>query len=130
MAACCLPQPVVGAAGNELSINLDLGKGKVVKREQRGPFRREIVNRNGDVAETELSRHGLRQVWVADDVGGINLNDKPFECRMIRHLAAQFSDRFRVLKKREWQVDGDLDTSVLGNEAPPVLNCPANYEIR
>ena len=38
LAAHRLPQPVVGTAGDQLSINLDLDEGKVVKRKQRRPF--------------------------------------------------------------------------------------------
>ena len=44
LAAYCLLQPVVGAAGDELSIDLDLDKGKVVKSNQRWPIRSKIID--------------------------------------------------------------------------------------
>ena len=66
LAAYRLFQPVVGAAGDELSIDLDLDEGKVVKPNQRRPFRSEIVNRNGDVAEPKLSGDSCHQVQVSE----------------------------------------------------------------
>ena len=44
LAAYFLLQPVVGAAGDELSIDRDLDKGKVVKSNQRWPIRSKIID--------------------------------------------------------------------------------------
>ena len=66
LAAHHLPQPVVGAVGDKLSIDLfDLDEGKVMKFERQRPFRSKIVDRDSDVAEPKLSGDMLRQVQVA-----------------------------------------------------------------
>src|SRR5271170_859742 len=49
-----LLQAIGRAAGDELSVDLDLGEGKVVEPGELGPFRAEIVDGDGDVVEPKL----------------------------------------------------------------------------
>jgi hypothetical protein len=46
-----LLQAVGRAAGDELSVDLDLGEGKVVKPGELGPVRAEIIDRDGNIVE-------------------------------------------------------------------------------
>jgi hypothetical protein len=51
-------QAVVGATSNELAVDFDLNKRKVIQPNKRETFRTKIVNRNSDIAEPNLSGDG------------------------------------------------------------------------
>ena len=68
--ACGPFQAIVGAARNELTIDLDLDKREVVEPDKRETFRPEIVDRNGDVAEANLSCDRSGQVQIGKEIGG------------------------------------------------------------
>jgi len=75
--ACGPFQAIVGAAGNELTVDLDFDKREVVQADKRETFRPEIVDRNGDVAESNLSCDRSRQVQIGNEIRGADFDDQP-----------------------------------------------------
>ena len=66
--ACGTFQAIIRAACNELTVDLDFDKREVVQPHKRETFRSEIVNRNGDVAEPNLSCDGSCQVQIGNEI--------------------------------------------------------------
>src|SRR5271154_1819450 len=61
-ATCRLFQPVFDAAGDEFPFDLDFYEGKIIKANQRRPFRANIVNCYADIAEPKPSSERSRQI--------------------------------------------------------------------
>src|SRR5271169_639710 len=99
---------VIRTTGDELSIDLDLSEGKVVKAAAQGPFRPEIVDRNGDIVEPKLPCDIFHEIQVANDVDAVDFDDHPVERRVIWDLSAKGLHRFWILKEGDWQVNCDL----------------------
>ena len=54
-AAHRLLQPVVGAAGDESSIDFDFDKGEIVEVQERRPVRTEIIDGDADIVQLKLA---------------------------------------------------------------------------
>ena len=106
--ACGSLQAIVGATGNELTVDLDLDKREIVQPDKRETLRTEIIDRNGDVAEPDLSCNGSCQVQIGNEIRGTDFNDKPVKCGVIWDPAAKIDDRIRIAEKIERQIDRDL----------------------
>src|SRR5262249_44176788 len=100
---------VAVTAGEELSSDLELDEGKIVKSHKRRPFHSEIADRDGDGAVPKQPGDLLHQSQVADDVGRVDLDDEPLESRVIRYASVQMFDQFGIAKEGDWQLDRDLD---------------------
>ena len=99
--ACGPFQAIVGAAGNELTVDLDFDKREVVQPDKRQTFRPEIVDRNGDVAESNLSCDRSCQVQIGNEIRGADFDDQPVKRGVIWHLAAKIRDRIGIPEKIE-----------------------------
>jgi hypothetical protein len=115
-------QPVVGTAGNELTIDFDLDKGEVFQPDKRETFRPETVDRNCYVAESNLPSNRSCQAEIGNDIRGADFDDKPTKCRVIWQPAAKIRDRIRVPEKVERQIDSDLHGALLRGEVMPVFD--------
>src|SRR5262249_42886282 len=76
-------QAVDGATGDEFPVDLDLGEGKVGESGEQGPFRPEVVDRDGDVVKSQPPREVLRKFEMANDLEAVDLDGQPAESRMI-----------------------------------------------
>ena len=80
--------------------------------------------------EPKLPGDIFHKLQITNDLAAVDLDDDPLECRVIRHLPAQVLDGLRVLKKRDRQIDRELDRAVLGNEIAPIVDRLADDELR
>jgi hypothetical protein len=121
---------VVGAAGDDLRVDLDFHQRNIAKANHRRPFPAETVDRDADVAEPKLADERSHKIQVVGYLDGVELDHQPFKRRVIGHAAPQADDRSRILKIDERQLDGDLDTSLLCKEVSPIINRQASHEFR
>src|SRR6266545_5031215 len=76
-AANRLFKPIVRAASDECLIDFDLDERKVVKSDERRPFRPEIVDRDGDIVKPKLPGDIFHKLQVTNDIGPVDLDDQP-----------------------------------------------------
>ena len=98
-----------------------------MKAGEQWPFRTEIVDRDRDFVEPELPCDIFQQLQVTDDFSAIDFNDQSVESRMIGYLLAQTPDRFRMMKKGDWEFDCDLDGTLLRYEVARIIDRSANH---
>src|SRR5499427_9805014 len=82
--------------GEELSSDLELDEGKIVKSHKRRPFGSKIADRDSDRAVPKQPGALLHQSQVADDVGGVDLDDESLESQVVRYASVQMFDQFRI----------------------------------
>jgi hypothetical protein len=68
-------EPVIGAAGDELSIDLQFDEGKVFQPHQGGPVRAKIVDRDRNILESYFFRDIDQDVHVLNHLGAIDLDE-------------------------------------------------------
>jgi hypothetical protein len=66
---------IVGAALYENLIDLDLNKREVLEAGERGPFRSNVIERNGNLAGTKSLCDVLCECEIAHNVGAIDFDD-------------------------------------------------------
>src|SRR5262249_9213832 len=121
---------VAVTSGEELSSDLQLDEGKIVKPPKRRPFRSEITDRDGDRAVSKQPGDLLHQSQVAHDVGRVDLDDESLESRMARYASVQMFDQFRIAKEGDWQIDRDFDVTVQSSEIAPIIDRLINHNLR
>ncbi len=121
-------QPVVGATGDELPIDLDLGEREGLEPHQRRPVGTEIVDRDGDVVEPHLPCEIDQQIQIVDDlVLLISISSPP----MPDAPASAGRDRGSPgLLRRDRQVDRDIGRALLVEQIAPILRGPVDHELR
>src|SRR5262249_56307408 len=109
-------------AGEELSSDLELDEGKIVKSHKRRPFRSEVGDRDSDRAVPKQPGDLLHQSQVAGEVGRVDLDDETLESRVVRYASIQMFDQFRIAKERDWQIDRDFDVTAPSSEIAPIVD--------
>src|SRR6266446_949076 len=121
---------IARATGDELSSDLELDEGKIVKPRKRRPFGSEIADRDGDRAVPQQPSDLLHQSQVANDVGRVDLDDEALESRVVRYASVQMFDQFRIPKEGDWQIDRDFDVTVPSSEIAPIVDRLINHNLR